>query len=175
MNPGDYSVLVTSLSIAAYGVYQYVKREKEQRMLLQNVAERDIAGHYAAVVMTKPAPWRLLTLALVELLLIAEGIWLVSTRSKIMNAGDVINLVVITYVMLALPGALGVLKPALWRLITLCFIQVLLVVSVIWLIHVGSRIYYAGDVAYGIAFCFVILFFTLLPVFLRDIRAYRNK
>jgi hypothetical protein len=178
MNPADYSILIWSLSIAAYGAYQYVRREKEHRALLQTISKHDISDPYAAGDVIKHASWRLITLALGEVLLIAYVIWQVSTRSKIPDTGGGRELTVFVgtiYFMLALPGVLGVLKPALWRLMTLCFIEVVLVISVLWLIYIRSRIIYAGEVTYIIAISFVVLFFALLPVLVRDIRAYRNN
>ncbi|MCX6145224.1 MAG: hypothetical protein NTZ35_18625 [Ignavibacteriales bacterium] len=175
MNPADYSILVMSLSLAAYGVYQYVKREKEHRALLQTISKSVTPNSYAAVDMIKHASWRLIALALGEVLLIAHLIWRVSTIPDPAGVGKLMGFVVTTYLMLALPGVLGVLKRALWHLMTLCFIEAVLVAAIIWLIYIRSKIIYAGEVTYFIAFFFVVLFLVLLPMVVRDIRAYRNK
>jgi hypothetical protein len=175
MNPAVYSILVTSLSIAAYGVYQYVKREKEHRALLQTISKSDISDPSATVGMIKRASWRLITLALGEVLLIAHFIWRLSTIPDPAGVGKVLGFVVTTYLMLALPGVLGVLKRALWNLMTVCFIEAVLVAAVIWLISARSNIMYGGEVTYFIAFFFVVLFLVLLRIVVRDIRAYRNN
>ncbi len=174
VSPAASSILGMSFSIALYGAYQYVKREKEHRMLLQRIAEEDVPGRHAAVDRIKPVSWRLLTLIL-EALFIVFIVWVVYARSKDFNAGDVASLIVLVYLILALPGAFNVFNPALWRLLTLAFIEVLLAGSAVWLVHAGSKILYAGVVAYVIAICFVALFVFLLPVLSRDIRAYRNR
>ncbi len=175
MNPADYSLLIMSLLIAAYGTHQYIKREKEHRALLQRIIDGNSMALHAAVGIVKLPRRLVLMLAFIEVLLVALVIWVVCTRSKVFNAGDATNLIVLVYLILALPGAFGVFNPALWRLLTLAFIEVLLVGSVIWLVHTGSKILYGAEVAYIIAFFFVALFAFLLPVLVRDIRAYRNK
>jgi hypothetical protein len=175
MNPADYSTLGTSLAIAVYGIYQYAKREKEHRALLQTISKSDIPHSSAAAGTIKHAPWRLMTLALGEVLLIAHFIWRLSTMPDLAGGGKLTSFVVTLYLMLALPGVLGVLKPKLWRLMTLCFIEVVLVAAVIWLMYINSKIIYANEVTYIIAFFFVVLFLVLLPTVVRDIRAYRNN
>ena len=174
MNMGDYSTLGTSLAIAAYGSYQYVKREKEHRVLLQTISNRDI-DRQAAEAVIKRASWRLMIFALGEAMLIAYLVWMFSAFPDPTGVGKVMGFVVTAYMMLALPGVLGILKRALWHLLTLCFIEVVLVGAVIWLISVRSKIMYGGEVTYFIAFFFVVLFVVLLPIVVRDVRAYRNN
>jgi hypothetical protein len=175
MNPADYSTSGTSLVIAVYGIYQYTKREKEHRALLQTISKSDIPHSSPAAGTIKHAPWQLMTLALGEVLLIAHLVWRLSTMPDLVGGAKLTGFVVTLYMMLALPGVLGVLKPKLWRLMTLCFIEVVLVAAVIWLITARSNIIYGGEVIYIIAFFFVVLFFVLLPMVVRDIRAYRNN
>jgi hypothetical protein len=175
MNPADYSTLGTSLAIAAYGIYQYVKREKEHRAVLQTLCKSDIPHSFAAAGAIKHAPWRLMAFALGEVILIAYLVWMFSKIPDPTGVGKAMGFVVTAYMMLALPGVLGILKRALWHLLTLCFIEVVLVGAVIWLISVRSKIIYAGEVTYFIAFFFGVLFFVLLPIVVRDVRAYHNN
>jgi hypothetical protein len=175
MNPADYATVIMILTVVAYGIHQYVKREKEHRALLQTISQCDIASPSAIVEKIKPAPWRFIALVVGELLLIAHLIWRVATAPDVWGGARLMGFLVTIYLMMALPGVLGLLKRALWRLMTLCFIEMALVASVLWLLNVRSKIIYGGELTYVIAFLFVAVFLVLLPMVMRDIRAYRSN
>jgi hypothetical protein len=66
------------------------------------------------------------------------------------------------------------IKSGFWQLLSVAAIVMLLVGGIIWLCIAASGILYAREVAYGIAFFFVILLGFLFPVLIRQIRAYQN-
>lgn len=174
MNPVDYSSVIMSLSVAAYGAYRYVQREKDHRALLHSINNPGFGSPSSTVETNKPAAWRLIAVALGEVLLVAHLIWRVDTTPDVWGGMRLTSVVVTIYLMMALPGVLGLLKRALWRLMTLCFIEVVLVAAIVWLMYVRSKIIYAGELTYVIAFSFVVLFLVLLPMVVRDFKSYRN-
>lgn len=113
-----FNTYVWAGGILAYGIYQYLKREKAHRMFLQNV----IAGD------------RLVSVA---------------------------------------PN--GVAEPALWRLLSIGAVEILLMGSIIWLVLIRSKIHEGGEAVYIIAFVFFVFFAFMMPILMRDIKAYQRK
>ena len=91
-NVGDWSfrVMISAdtvfwvVGIITYGIYQYRKREKNHRLLLQNLIEGKEAKSVEAGTLGTSTVWRLWTISLVEALLLGAIVWLVSVRSRIL-------------------------------------------------------------------------------------------
>jgi hypothetical protein len=84
--------LSTFLQVAAivgYGVYQFFKRERTHKALIQGILDgkepdvREISQEPA------PALWRLATISMIEVILLAAIAWLVYIRSRILFGGEV--------------------------------------------------------------------------------------
>jgi hypothetical protein len=76
--------------IITYGIYQYRKREQAHRLLIQSLIEgKEVTGVEMGT-SAKVVPWRIWTISLVEALLLAAIVWLVSLHSRILYGGDVV-------------------------------------------------------------------------------------
>lgn len=86
--------------IIAYGIYQYYKREKIHRALLQSIVAGGQPIPTSGFDTIRPALWRLLTIAVVETVLMVGVIWLVSIRSRILYGGDVVYIIAFFFLIL---------------------------------------------------------------------------
>jgi hypothetical protein len=84
--------LSTFLQVAAivgYGVYQFYKRERTHKALIQGILEGKDPDVREITREPVPALWRLATTSVIEVMLLASIVWLVYVRSKILYGGYV--------------------------------------------------------------------------------------
>ena len=86
--------------ILAYGIRQYIKREKAHKALIRSLLAGEGAVQVSPVDETKPALWRLLTITAFEILLLAGIVWLVSIRNKILYGGDFTYIIALSFLVL---------------------------------------------------------------------------
>jgi len=96
--------------ILAYGIRQYVKRERAHRALVQSLLTGGDAIPATPMGETKPALWRILNILAIEIVLLAGIIWLVSVRSKILYGGEFTYYIALFFLVL-----FGLLLPVLIR------------------------------------------------------------
>ena len=104
------TTLLYVVGILAYGVRQYVKREKAHKALVQSLLAGEGPIQTSAFGETKPALWRLLNIIALEILLLVGIIWLVSIRPKILYGGEVTYIIALFFLVL-----LAFLTPILIR------------------------------------------------------------
>ena len=111
------AILVQQLSngmyvagILAYGLRQYVKREKAHKALIQSLLTGGDAIPATSMEETRPALWRILNILAIEILLLAGIIWLVSVRSRILYGGELTYYIAAFFLVL-----FGFLMPSLIR------------------------------------------------------------
>ena len=96
--------------ILAYGIHQYVKREKAHKALIQSLLTGGDQIQAAPAGETRPALWRILNIVVIEILLLAGIVWLVSVRSKILYGGEFTYYIALFFLVL-----FGLLMPVLIR------------------------------------------------------------
>jgi hypothetical protein len=96
--------------ILTYGAYQYVKREKAHKVLIQSLLTGGDEIPATPTGETRPALWRILNILAIEIVLLAGIIWLVSVRSRILYAGEFTYYIALFFLVL-----FGLLMPVLIR------------------------------------------------------------
>jgi hypothetical protein len=85
----DISTFLQAAAIVAYGVYQFYKREKSHKELIQGILEGKETDVREISQVPAPALWRLATTSIIELMLLAAIVWLVYIRSRILYGGEI--------------------------------------------------------------------------------------
>lgn len=86
--------------ILAYGIRQYVKREKAHKELIQRLLGGEGAIQVSAISEPRTALWRLLTIAAFEIFLLAGIVWLMSIRNKILYGGEFTYIIALSFLVL---------------------------------------------------------------------------
>lgn len=95
-----YHGLSTFLQVAAivgYGVYQFYKREKIHRELVQSILEGKEPDVHEIRREPVPALWRLASTGVIEVMLLAAIVWLVYVRSRILYGGEVTYIIALFF------------------------------------------------------------------------------